>query len=119
MGAGDPATARPVRPRTIRLATYRYEHTFPPRRSDADDMRHPIRSRLYQMADMALAFSTLEAVRLPALPDAGEDDPAGQVGACTTAAAACTAPERARASRRADRARRTGTSPRRVARELS
>ena len=81
-------------------------------------MRHPIRTRLYLIADMALAFSTLEAVRLPALPDAGEDDPAGQTGTCTTAAAACTAPERARASRRTDRARRTGASARRVAPDL-
>ena len=36
-------------------------------------MRRPIRNRLYTIADLALAFATLEALRLPELDDTHAD----------------------------------------------
>jgi hypothetical protein len=73
-------------------------------------MRRPIRNRLYIIADLAIAFATLEALRLPDLPDAhGYHRPPDGAPHCTGPTACGETPRRraqptrARASRPAHR----------------
>jgi hypothetical protein len=58
-------------------------------------MRHPIRTKLYVMADLALAFATLEAVRLPEHPP-GDAPRRAEVDRCTPPASCRTARDRRR-----------------------
>ena len=69
-------------------------------------MNRPFRTKLHHIADLALAFCTLEAVRLPALRDAGAGPDAH--GTCRAGRHRCDAPARSRTTS-------TRRSPRRTA----
>lgn len=75
-------------------------------------MRHPIRTKLYVIADLALAFTTLEAVRLPELP-AADGDASGRTPDCFEPD--CSASPQRHVTRHAHRRRHPHPAPRHAA----
>ena len=79
-------------------------------------MRHPIRTKLYMLADLALAFTTLEAVRLPERAPADAD--ASRRRSSCDETADCAGGQQRRATRQAHRGRRSSRATRHTASDL-
>ena len=79
-------------------------------------MRHPIRTKLYMLADLALAFTTLDAVRLPERAPADAD--ASTHSSSCAATADCAGGQQRRVPRQAQRGRRPSRATRHTASDL-